>query len=115
MWIFTRNGFVGLVQHPQQADKLVFQTQTREEIEQMVRLLDEVGGTMHVVEQATDGFARFTTVTTKDVAAQVAARLVAEIDYQHFVQAMTFDYGTSPQFLIWTQPSGLQVGRIKPY
>ena len=68
MWIFSRNGFVGLVQHPQQADKLVLQTQTREEMDSLVPLLDEVGGSKQVVEQATDGFARFATVVMKDVA-----------------------------------------------
>lgn len=115
MWIFTKFGFVGLVKHPQQADKLLWQAQDGKEMKEMARLLDEVGGTTHDVEPASDGFARFATVVSRDVAAQVVARLVAQIDYGHFTQAVTFDFGEDPQFLLWTKPTGLQVARIRPY
>lgn len=115
MWIFTKAGFLGLVQHPKEADKLIVQAETREEIEPVLRLLDEIGGTTHEIEGTTDGFSRFATTARKDVAAAAVARLVAEIDYAHFTQAMTFDFGDSPQFLLWTKPTGLQVARVKPY
>ncbi len=124
MWIFTKIGFIGLVQapqppqkpgHPKEPDKLIVQAQARDEIEKIVALLDEIGGTTHEIEQATDGFVRFATVANKDVAAQAVARLVAEIDYGHFTQAVNFDFGSDPQFLLWTKPTGLQVARIKPY
>jgi hypothetical protein len=115
MWIFTKAGFIGLAQHPQQDDKLLWQAQSQDEIESMVGLLDEIGGTKHEVEQATDGFARFAVVTAKNIAAQAVARLLAQIDYSHFTQAVNFDFGSDPQFLLWTKPTGLQVARIKPY
>ena len=60
MWIFTRNGFIGLAEHPQEGSKLIIQTQTREEIEQVVHLLDQ-DGSKHEIEQAMDGFCRFQT------------------------------------------------------
>lgn len=85
MWLFTRSGFIGLAQHPLEPDKLVVQTQTREEMEQVVRLLDEVGG-QHEIEQVMDGFCRFATAVNKDVAAQFIARLVVGIDYGRFTQ-----------------------------
>ena len=47
MWIFTRKGFVSLLQHPKETDKLFVQTQTAEEMGQIVRLLDEVAGETH--------------------------------------------------------------------
>ena len=116
MWLFTRNGFVSLAQHPQEqeADKLVVQTQTREEMERVIRLLDEVGGQPHEVEQAHDGFCRFSTVATKDVAAKVIARLVADIDYSRFTQSVNFDFGADPQYILLMTPVGLQVARVLP-
>ena len=58
---------------------------------------------------------RFVTLARKNVVAQVIARLVAEIDYAEFIRSVHFDFGADPQFLIWTQPNGLQVARLKPY
>jgi hypothetical protein len=115
VWLFTRNGFISLTQHPQEqeSDKLVVQTQTREEMERVVRLLDEIGGP-HEIERAYDGFCRFGTVANKEVAAQLIARLVVGIDYGRFVQAVNFDFGANPQYVLLMTPVGLQVARVSP-
>jgi hypothetical protein len=113
MWIFSRNGFISLAMHPQEADKLVVQTQTSEEMDRIVLLLDELGS-KHEIERVMDGFCRFATVAHKDVAAQLIARLVVGIDYSRFTQAVNFDFGTDPQFLLWMNTNGLQVARVSP-
>ena len=114
MWLFTKDGFLGLSRHPEEADKLVVQTQTAGEMEQAVRLLDEVAGHNHEILPVSDGFSRFGTVVEKGVAARFIARLVAEIDYSTFTQATRFDFGADPQFIMWVNGGGLQVARIKP-
>ena len=113
MWIFSRQGFIGLAQHPQQADKLVVQTRSREEMEHVVRLLNE-GGDKHEVERVMDGFCRFATVVNKEEAAKVIARLVADIDYSRFTQSVNFDFGADPQYILLMTPVGLQVARVSP-
>ena len=114
MWIFTRNGFLGLARHPEEPDKLVVQTQTREEMERFVRQLDEAAGHQHEIVPVADGFSRFGTVVEKAVAARFIARLVAEIDYATFTQASRFDFGADPQFLMWVNAGSLQVARVRP-
>jgi hypothetical protein len=113
VWIFSRNGFISLAQHPLEAGKLLVQTQTREEMERVVRLLGE-GGEPHEIERVMDGFCRFATVTTKDVAARMIARLVADIDYSRFTHSVNFDFGADPQYILLMTPVGLQVARVSP-
>ena len=114
MWIFAKSGFLSLARHPKGADTLVVQTQSREEMEQVVRLLDELAGKKHEIEQVNDGFCRFATAANKDLAVRLVARLISEIDYTTFTQAARFDFGAEPQFLIWVDGGGLQVARTKP-
>jgi hypothetical protein len=114
MWLFTKDGFLGLTRHPEKPDQLVVQTQTAGEMERFVRLLDEVGGHPHEIVPVSDGFSRFATVVEKAVAARFIARLVADIDYTSFTQASRFDFGADPQFILWLNGGGLQVARVKP-
>ena len=114
MWLFTKDGFLGLTRHPEEADKLVIQTQTSDEMDRFVRLLDEVAGHRHEILPVSDGFSRFAAVVERGVAARFIARLVAEIDYTTFTQATRFDFGADPQFIMWVNGGGLQVARVKP-
>ena len=113
MWLFTRLGFIGLAQHPQEPNKLIVQTQTCEEMEQIVVMLDEIGG-QHPIEKTMDGFCRFSTVASKEAAAEMVGQMVTAIDYGRFVQAINFDFGNDPQFLLWMNTSGLQIARVSP-
>ncbi len=110
MWIFSRNGFVSLIQHPQKPGSLVVQTQTREEMEQVVRLLDG----KHEIERSYDGSFRFSTIADKDAVAMLVAQLATKIDYSRFTQSVNFDFGTDPRFLLCMSATGLQVARISP-
>jgi hypothetical protein len=114
MWIFAKDGFFSLAQHPKDADKLVIQMQSREELEPIVLLLDELNGETHEIEQVSDGFCRFAVAANRDMAVPLVARLISEIDYTVFTQAARFDFGADPQFLIWINNGSLQVGRVKP-
>lgn len=114
MWLFTRNGFVDLVQHPHpdHTDKLLVRTQIQEDMNAFVRLLDEASGSAHTVEPTFDGDYRFVTSAAKDVVAQVVARLVAGIDYPKFKQAVHFDLGRDNTFVVMLGPNDLQVAKL---
>ncbi len=114
MWIFTRHGFVDLVQdpRPEQADKLLVRTQLQEDMNAFVRLLDEASGSAHTIGPAFDGDYRFVTSAAKDVVAQVVARLVVGIDYRKFKQAVHFDLGRDNTYVVMLGPNDLQVAKL---
>jgi len=112
MWIFTKHGFVDLVQHPQYPDKLMVRTQIEADMAAFVRLLDEASGTAHVIEPTVDGDYRFVTAADKDVVAQVVAKLVSGIDYPKFKQAVHFDLGKDHTFVVFLGPNDLQVAKL---
>ncbi|NLF69662.1 MAG: hypothetical protein GX575_11475 [Candidatus Anammoximicrobium sp.] len=115
MWIFSRHGFVDLVQHPHpdHADKLLVRAQVQEDMAAFVALLDEAAGQPHAVEQTYDGSLRFTTVATKETVAKVVSDLVANIDYTKFKQsAVHFDLGAKSSYVVWLGPNDLQVTKL---
>ena len=107
MWIFTRNGFISLAERPQEGNKLIIQTQTREEMEQVVHCSTMTAASTRLSRRWMVSVA--STAATKDVAAQVIARLVAGIDYCRFTQAVNFDFGNDPQFLLWMNPRAFKL------
>lgn len=114
MWIFSRHGFVDLVQdpRPEQADKLLVRTQIQEDMNAFVRLLDEASGTSHTVEPTFDGDYRFVTIAAKDTVAKAVALLVAGINYPKFKQAVHFDLGRDNTFVVMLGPNDLQVAKL---
>lgn len=114
MWIFSRHGFVDLVQdpRPEHNHELVIRTQVEADMTAFVRLLDEAGGTTHTVEPTFDGDYRFAAVAAKTTVAQVVASLVAGIDYPKFKQAVHFDLGRDNTFVVMLGPNDLQVAKL---
>ena len=110
MWLFTRNGFVSVVQSPEQPGKLVVQTETAEAMQAVVRHL----GGEHQIEPIIDGYCRFSLVADKVSVAQAVSEMVSEIDYGRFIESARFDFGADPNFFLRIKDGGLEVGRIKP-
>ena len=114
MWLFTRHGFVDLVQHPdpEHPDELLVRTQVEADMNAFVRLLDEQSGSTHEIKATIDGDYRFLTIAAKDVVAQVVVRLVAGIDYDKFKQAVHFDLGRDSTYVVMLGPHDLQVAKL---
>jgi hypothetical protein len=114
MWLFTKHGFVDLVQHPHpdHADELMVRTQVEDDMSAFVRLLDEASGVAHTVRPAVDGDYRFVTSAAKATVAGVVARLVANIDYRTFKQAVHFDLGRDNTYVVMLGPHDLQVAKL---
>ncbi len=114
MWIFSRHGFVDLVQHPHpdHSHELIVRTQIEEDITDFVRLLDEASETPHAISPTVDGDYRFITIAAKDTVAKVVSHLVANIDYPKFKQAVHFDLGKDNTFVVMLGPNDLQVAKL---
>ena len=75
MWIFSRHGFVDLVQHPHpdHSHELIVRTQIEEDMKAFVHLLDETTDTPHAINPTVDGDYRFITIAAKETVAKVAS------------------------------------------
>jgi hypothetical protein len=114
MWLFTSNGHLSLSRNPYDLDELTVRSQSREDMERFVVLLDRIGEGRHEVQEiAEEGYLVMVTAK-KAVVARAVARIVGGIDYQRFVHSTHFDFGEKPGFLLWTTPTGLQVARVIP-
>jgi hypothetical protein len=114
MWIFSDSGFLSLTQHPSDAELLLVEARSREEIGPVVVALDEIAGQQHDLIPANEQGCRVATVARRDDVARVVARLVAGINYSRFTQSVHFDFGSDPNFILCVGDGGLQVARIKP-
>ncbi len=114
MWLFTKHGHISLAQHEGDPESLRVLAQMREDIDHFVALLDAAGDHTHDVQELLDGGYRFCTKTKKTVAAQAVSSLVKDIDYTRFLHSAHFDFGQEPGYLLWLNPTGLQVARVKP-
>jgi hypothetical protein len=114
MWLFTKNGHLNLVQQGTDPNQLVVQSQTRENLDQVVAALDAVTGHKHEILATNDGGYRFQVVAARKDIAQTVARLVSEIDYSSLMRSVSFDFGSEPGYLLLMQPNGLQVARVNP-
>jgi hypothetical protein len=112
MWIFTKNGHLSLGQHAGDHDCLVVRSQLREDIERFVALLDSVGDRKHEVQDTAEGDYHYLVTARRAVVAEAVARTVAAIDYDKLVDSVHFDFGKQPGFLLWLNPTGLQVARV---
>ena len=114
MWLFTRHGFVDLVQHPHpdHSHELLVRSQVEEEMNAFVQSLDEVSDKQHTVERDFDGDLRFTATATKETVAKVVARMVTEIDYSKFKESVHFDLGAKSSYVVWLGPNDLQVAKL---
>ncbi len=114
MWLFTKHGFVDVVQHPAQSDRLLLRTQLREHADSLVRLLDQIDEAKHDVQEISETDYRFMVIAARDTVAQAVSTLIGEIDYSRFKRSVNFDLGKGGTHVVWLTPTDLQVATIKP-
>jgi hypothetical protein len=91
VWVFSRTGFVSIVEHKTVPGKLIVRARVREDLEQFAKLLDDITGEGHAVRETPSHDYRFRTTATKDAAAQALARQVTDLDYMNFKDAVHGD------------------------
>ena len=114
MWIFTTDGFLSVVQHPNDPELLLVQTQSREEMDRLVQALDDIAGQKHEVVPAEEQGCRFATVAPREDVGGMLLGMVGKINYSTFTESVSFDFGADPRFILWVSERGLQVARVKP-
>ena len=113
MWIFSKTGFVSIVRHKPQTDKLIVRARVREDLERFVKLLDEIAGARHAIRETPRDY-RFRTVATKEAVAQALARQVTDIDYTNFKDAVHGDPQRDDAYLdVWSAMHRLQRDKLR--
>jgi hypothetical protein len=113
MWLFTKSGHLSIGQDASNHDNLVVHAQLREDIDNFVEALDAVSRQTHEVQETTECDYRFLVVAWRVVVAEAIAKMVTAIDYGKFIHSIHFDFGKQPGFLVWMNPTGLQVATVR--
>ena len=114
MWLFTKHGFMDVVQHPTQSDRLLLRIQLREHADNIAQLLDELCEEKHKIREISETDYRFMVVAKRDTVARAVSMLIGGIDYSRFKRSIHFDLGKDGTHVVWLTPTDLQVATIKP-
>ena len=114
MWLFTTSGFVSIVKHRYMPGRLMIRARVREDLEQFVSVLDEIGGGQHKIKETPDGDYRFRVTAKKETAAQAIARITTDIDYDNFKNAIHGDPARDRAYMgVWSAMHGLQQDKLR--
>ena len=109
MWIFSKLGFVSIVQHRHLPGMLLVRARARDDIDNFVRLLDEIGGKKHPVEETPNADYRFRTVVCNRLVAKVVGRIAAGISYPNFKDEIHGDPSRDSAYMrIWRAMADFQ-------
>ena len=113
MWIFSKTGHLNIGQHASDHDYLVVHAQVREDIENLVAMLDEGCGGRHEIQETVEGDYRFFVIARRSAVAEAIAKMVSGIDYGKFLHSFHVDFGAKPGYLLWLNRTGLQIGTVR--
>jgi hypothetical protein len=90
MWIFTKFGFLSVVEDRDQADRLVIRARFQEDVEALCRRIAGATGQDKVVWQQTgDADYPYGVTCGRETMAAIVEQLVREIDYTQFSTGKT--------------------------
>lgn len=120
MWIFCKSGFVSIVRHRLWPGKLLVRARVRCDLENFVHLLDEIGDTKHAIKETKNADYRFRTVASQRLVGEAVARIVADIDYPNFKNAVHGEPNRDRAYMrVWAAMHDLQTKcsgkKISPY
>ena len=81
MWIFGKSGHLSIGQHSSDHGYLVVHAQVREDIENLVAMLDEAGVGRHEIQETVEGDYRFLVIARRSAVVDAVAKMVSGIDY----------------------------------
>ena len=88
MWLFSKIGFVSVVEHREQQELLLVRARFKEDIKALRDLVNKEGGSdVEYVETANADY-RYRLGCPRSIFVKVAAGLVNEIDYDNFKNAV---------------------------
>ncbi len=112
MWIFCKQGFVSIVQHRHLPGKLLVRARARPDLENFVRVLDEISGKEHSIQETPRADYRFRTVACKRTVARAMARIAVDIDYPNFKDAAHGDRVRDSAYIrVWRAMADFQADK----
>jgi hypothetical protein len=91
MWIFTKMGFLSIVEHRDDPGKLMIRARFREDIEELCRRIAAAGGGKQAWQETPEGDYRFRVTCGREIMAKIVEQLVREIDYTNFKNSVHGD------------------------
>ena len=92
MWIFTKMGFLSIVEHRDDPNLLMIRTRFKEDIGELCRrIAKQEEGAEPAWEETPDGDYRYRVTCSREVMARLVEQLVREIDYTNFKQSVHGD------------------------
>lgn len=89
MWIFTKMGFLSIVEHRDDPGRLMIRARFKEDIEELCRrIAKEEGGDPPAWQETPEGDYRYRATCGREVMARIVEQLVREIDYTNFKQSV---------------------------
>ena len=113
MWVFSKNGHLSIGQHASDHNYLVVHAQVREDLKNLVALLDESGVGRHEIQETVEGDYRFFLVARRSAVAEAVGKMITNIDYGKFLHAFHVDFGAKPGYLLWLNRTGLQIATVR--
>jgi len=109
MWIFCKTGFLSIVEHRGEADRLLVRARVEEDLQGFVERLDRLGRRRHPIEETPVADYRFRTVAEKRLVARALAQLAEEIEYTNFKAAVHGDPPRDDAYMdVWDAMRELQ-------
>lgn len=109
MWLFSKSGFVSIVAHREQTDKLLVRGRFKEDIDNIRDLLAAGGEVVSPFEDRGADY-RYRLVCSRVACAQIIAGLVESIDYDNFKSAVHGDPIRDRAYMgCWSAMSAAQV------
>lgn len=110
MWIIQNNAFVSIVEHRDDARKLIVRGRFKGDVE---RFLNPLRNGMHVIEDLTpNADYRFRAVVQRDDVAHAMLRSVQRITYPNFKDSIKAAFRKSIAMRVWSLFHAAQLDRI---
>ena len=113
MWLFTNHGFLSIVQHLGDPEKLLVRARVRKDLEQFIELLNEISEEEHPVAEMELADYRFRTFADRDAVAEVFASIARSIEYGNFKNAVHGDpKRDDAYFKVWEGDAGVTIASV---
>jgi len=107
MWLFTKNGFVSIVQDRDNKDDLIVRARVRNHLQALFPLA--------VIPETVDADYRFRTIVNRRVVRKFVTDQVSAIDYPNFKNTVVDPDYHAACLLVWSSMHQLQLQQSAPW
>ena len=109
MWLFSKQGFVSIVQCRHVPGQLLVRARVKTDLDHFLGVVEQLGGSLHTIEETPTADYRFRSVVKREHVAQVVAMLASDIDYPNFKNSVHGDWKRDETYMqVWAAMRDLQ-------